>query len=183
MVNSLVLIPLGLGFLGFVEPLPIGSTLRLLKYLEDKDRLRKLWEVGLFTVTRALFVGLHGVVARRGPRSHRQEHCDRGIGIDGPLGDVTPVTGTVTYGQEDRLVLPSRPRERFLAPGIPIDRVMRVLQQIWIGEVDQSIGWAVLGVCALIWLAVNNQATTARAGANICVDCRRARPLSIHRLQ
>ena len=60
---TLVLVPLGLGLLGFVEPCSIGSTLIFVKYLEGKAAAAKLAQVGLFTLTRALFIGAMGVVA------------------------------------------------------------------------------------------------------------------------
>src|SRR5690606_7894370 len=43
---------------------------------------------------------------------------------------VAPVAGRVAYRQEHRLAACSRQVESFLAPGIPVDRVRRVLQQV-----------------------------------------------------
>jgi cytochrome c-type biogenesis protein len=62
-VTTLLLVPLGLGLLGFIEPCSIGSTLVFIKYLEGKDAPTKLAPVGIFALTRALFVGLMGIVA------------------------------------------------------------------------------------------------------------------------
>src|SRR5690606_22426925 len=45
----------------------------------------------------------------------------------------------------DRLVLAPRALERFLAPRIPVDGVVGVLQQVRAGRVDQPIGVAVYG--------------------------------------
>jgi cytochrome c-type biogenesis protein len=60
---SLVLLPVGLGLLGFVEPCSIGSTLLVIKHLEGRGAASKLAEVGIFAATRAVFIGLLGVLA------------------------------------------------------------------------------------------------------------------------
>ena len=62
-LSSLVLLPVGLGLLGFVEPCSLGSTLIVVKQLEGKGAATKLAQVGIFAGTRALFIGLLGVVA------------------------------------------------------------------------------------------------------------------------
>jgi len=58
-----VLLPVGLGLLGFLEPCSIGSTLIIVKYLEGKNAATKLAQVGIFAGTRAVFVGLLGMLA------------------------------------------------------------------------------------------------------------------------
>ena len=60
---NLVALPIGLGLFGFVEPCSIGSTLVFIKYLEGKSATEKLAQVAIFTVTRAVFIGLLGVLA------------------------------------------------------------------------------------------------------------------------
>ena len=60
---SLVLLPVGLGLLGFVEPCSLGSTLLVIKHLEGRGAASKLAQVGVFAATRAVFVGLLGVLA------------------------------------------------------------------------------------------------------------------------
>ena len=60
---TLVVVPAGLGFIGFVEPCSIGASLIFLKYLEGKNAGRKIAETVLFTGTRAAFVGALGVAA------------------------------------------------------------------------------------------------------------------------
>lgn len=60
---NLVALPIGLGLFGFVEPSSIGSTLVFIKYLEGKSASEKLAQVATFAITRALFIGLLGVVA------------------------------------------------------------------------------------------------------------------------
>ncbi len=60
---QVVLIPLGLGLLGFAEPCSIGSTLIFIKHLEGREPASKLRDVGIFTVTRAVFIGLLGMLA------------------------------------------------------------------------------------------------------------------------
>ncbi len=59
----LLILPVGLGLLGFVEPCSMGSNLLFTKYVEGKDRLAKLTQVAIFALTRALFVGLLGLSA------------------------------------------------------------------------------------------------------------------------
>jgi cytochrome c-type biogenesis protein len=61
--SGLVVLPLGLGLLGFVEPCSVGSTLIFLKHLEGKERSAKLTQVAVFATTRALFIGLLGIFA------------------------------------------------------------------------------------------------------------------------
>ena len=46
------------------------------------------------------------------------------------LHDVAPVARRVAHGEEDRHVALARLREGLVAPGTPVDRVVRVLQQI-----------------------------------------------------
>lgn len=58
-----LLLPIGLGLVGFIEPCSIGSTLVFIKVMEGRPATVKLWQVGVFTATRALFIGLLGAVA------------------------------------------------------------------------------------------------------------------------
>ncbi len=60
---NLVVAPVGLGLLGFVEPCSIGSSLVFIKYLEGKDAAAKLTQVAAFAAARALLIGLLGVLA------------------------------------------------------------------------------------------------------------------------
>ena len=60
---TLVLLPIGLGLVGFLEPCSMGSNLLFTKYMEGKDRAAKLVQVGVCTVTRALFIGSLGLLA------------------------------------------------------------------------------------------------------------------------
>ena len=60
---NLVLLPVGLGLLGFVEPCSVGSSLVFIKYLEGKSRLAKLSQVTVFMLTRGVFIGLLGASA------------------------------------------------------------------------------------------------------------------------
>jgi cytochrome c-type biogenesis protein len=61
--TKLVLFPIGLGLLGFIEPCSIGSTLIFVKHLEGRDATSKLAQVGAFAGTRAVFIGLLGMLA------------------------------------------------------------------------------------------------------------------------
>lgn len=60
---QLLILPIGLGLLGFVEPCSIGSTLVFVNYLEGKTFADKLAQVGIFAVTRAVLIGTLGAVA------------------------------------------------------------------------------------------------------------------------
>jgi len=62
-VVNLVLLPIGLGLVGFIEPCSIGSSLIFIKYLEGKSAAAKLRHVGIFAATRAGFIGLLGMLA------------------------------------------------------------------------------------------------------------------------
>ena len=59
----MVLLPLGLGLLGFIEPCSIGSTLLFVKYLEGKSPTNKLSQAIVFAGARAIFIGLLGMLA------------------------------------------------------------------------------------------------------------------------
>lgn len=58
-----ILLPIGLGLFGFIEPCSIGSTLVFIKVMEGRSAAVKLWQVGVFTATRALFIGALGAIA------------------------------------------------------------------------------------------------------------------------
>lgn len=60
--NVLVL-PLGLGLFGFIEPCTVGSSLLFVKYLEGRDRASKVRATLVFTLTRAVFIGVLGAMA------------------------------------------------------------------------------------------------------------------------
>ena len=56
------------------------------------------------------------------------------------LHDVAPVAGRVADGEKNRFVFAARLGESFLAPGIPIDRVMGVLEKIRRLLVREAVG-------------------------------------------
>lgn len=58
-----ILLPIGLGLLGFIEPCSIGATLVMVKVLEGQSPARQLAQMGLFAATRAGFIGLAGALA------------------------------------------------------------------------------------------------------------------------
>ena len=58
-----LLLPLGLGLLGFVEPCTVGSSLLFAKHLEGRPVASKLAETAVFTLARALFIGGLGALA------------------------------------------------------------------------------------------------------------------------
>ena len=63
LIWNTVLVPLGLGLLGFVEPCSIGSSLLFLKMVEGQPASTKLAQAIVFMTTRAVFIGLLGIVA------------------------------------------------------------------------------------------------------------------------
>lgn len=60
---TLLVLPLGLGLLGFIEPCTVGSSLLFVKYLEGKEAAAKLLETTVFAATRAVFIGSLGALA------------------------------------------------------------------------------------------------------------------------
>jgi cytochrome c-type biogenesis protein len=60
---NLIILPLGLGLLGFIEPCTVGSSLLFIRYLEGKPARVRIVQAITFTVTRALFIGALGAVA------------------------------------------------------------------------------------------------------------------------
>jgi cytochrome c-type biogenesis protein len=62
-IINLVVLPIGLGLFGFIEPCSIGSSLVFVKYLEGKSATAKLAQVAAFTAARALFIGGLGALA------------------------------------------------------------------------------------------------------------------------
>lgn len=62
-VAAVVIAPIGLGLLGFIEPCAIGSTLLFIKTTENKPPATQLVQVLAFSLARALFVGVLGAAA------------------------------------------------------------------------------------------------------------------------
>ena len=54
--------------------------------------------------------------------------------------DMAPVASRIADGEQDRLVVPFRRRERRVGPGLPVDRVVPVLQQIGAGFRAEGVG-------------------------------------------
>ncbi len=59
-LTSMLLLAAGLGLLGFVEPCTIGSSMLFIKYLEGRGRTARIVQALVFTLTRALFIGVLG---------------------------------------------------------------------------------------------------------------------------
>ena len=59
----LIVLPLGLGLFGFVEPCSIGASLLFIKSLEGKDYRDKVTQSLIFTLLRGLLMGGLGVAA------------------------------------------------------------------------------------------------------------------------
>ncbi|HEX4928825.1 MAG TPA: hypothetical protein VFV74_12545 [Burkholderiales bacterium] len=60
---GLILLPIGLGLFGFVEPCAIGATLLVIKSTEGQSAQTKVAQVLAFTVSRAVFTGILGALA------------------------------------------------------------------------------------------------------------------------
>ncbi len=60
---NLVLLPVGLGLLGFVEPCSMGSTLVFIKFLESREAAGRIFHAAIFALTRALLIGVLGLLA------------------------------------------------------------------------------------------------------------------------
>ena len=60
---NLIVMPIGLGVLGFIEPCSVGSTLLFVKALEAKSGAQKLMHTLIFAITRAFFIGVLGALA------------------------------------------------------------------------------------------------------------------------
>jgi cytochrome c-type biogenesis protein len=60
-----LLLPIGLGLLGFIEPCSIGSSLMFIKSVEGKNPAEKFAQVGIFMLIRALLMGALGLAAVR----------------------------------------------------------------------------------------------------------------------
>ena len=52
---------------------------------------------------------------------------------------VTPVARRIANAQQNRLVLVARLRQGIFTPGIPVDRVVRVLEKIGTGLLDKCV--------------------------------------------
>jgi cytochrome c-type biogenesis protein len=60
---QLILLPLVLGLVGFIEPCSIGASMLFLKSTEGNSPSVKLMQAVVFTMTRAVFIGVLGAVA------------------------------------------------------------------------------------------------------------------------
>jgi cytochrome c-type biogenesis protein len=60
---NLVVLPVGLGLVGFIEPCSIGASLVFIKYLEGKSDAAKVSQMAIFAATRAIFIGGLGILA------------------------------------------------------------------------------------------------------------------------
>ena len=60
---QLVILPIGLGLVGFVEPCSIGSSLVLIKVIEGQSTVARITQVSVFALTRAILIGALGALA------------------------------------------------------------------------------------------------------------------------
>ena len=63
MADTIWLLALGLGLMGFVEPCTMGSNLILIKHLEHRPAYVRIGQVLIYAATRGLFMGLLGWLA------------------------------------------------------------------------------------------------------------------------
>ena len=77
-------------------------------------------------------------------------HQPRGLGVLERLvlHHVAPVAGRVADGEQDRPVLVARSVERLVAPGVPVDGVVRVLEEVRARLVGQAVHAAPSGGAA-----------------------------------
>ncbi|MFV2092040.1 MAG: cytochrome c biogenesis protein CcdA [Hyphomicrobiales bacterium] len=61
--QALIVLPVALGLLGFIEPCSMGANLVYLKTLEGRPRATRLSSVILFVVIRAVTIGFIGILA------------------------------------------------------------------------------------------------------------------------
>ena len=62
-IINFVLLPIGLGLFGFIEPCSIGATLVFVKAIEGRSDRAKIAQVATFALSRAVFIGLLGALA------------------------------------------------------------------------------------------------------------------------
>jgi cytochrome c-type biogenesis protein len=62
-LGHLLILAVGLGLLGFIEPCSVGAHLLFLKLIEGRPRAAKLRQVAIFASIRALFIGSLGALA------------------------------------------------------------------------------------------------------------------------
>ena len=62
-IANLILLSVGLGLLGFIEPCSMGINLLFIKYLEGKAAGRKASQTVVFMLTRSLLIGALGALA------------------------------------------------------------------------------------------------------------------------
>lgn len=150
LLQSLILAT-GLGLLGFVEPCSVGSHLILLKYLDQLPARQRWLQTLIYTLVRAVFTGLLGVLAAFiGEGFLGVQH-----GLWGVLGSLYVVLGGV-----------------YLAGGAPwmIRQINRLLPHVSHKAGGASLG-AVFGLnipaCAAPLLAVllGDAAAQAAAGS------------------
>lgn len=60
---TLLVLPVFFGLIGFIEPCSIGSTLLVVKQMEGQPRRAKIIQTLMFAGTRAVFIGLLGILA------------------------------------------------------------------------------------------------------------------------
>ncbi|MBS3025291.1 cytochrome c biogenesis CcdA family protein [Acidiphilium multivorum] len=62
-VTATILLPIGLGLFGFIEPCTLGTTLVFIGFLENKSPRNKLVQTVGFALSRAVTIGLFGLLA------------------------------------------------------------------------------------------------------------------------
>ncbi len=67
---------------------------------------------------------------------------------------MTPVTGSITNGKEDGFILPCRTGKRFSPPGIPVNRVICVLEKVRTLFMDEPVMVFFRCIRVIDWLTV-----------------------------
>ena len=62
-VLNLVMLPILFGLVGFIEPCSIGSTLVMIKHIEQRTPGQQIAQTVVFALTRAMFIGSAGLLA------------------------------------------------------------------------------------------------------------------------
>src|SRR5205823_4384169 len=99
-----------------------------------------------------------------------QQLGDRGILERLVLHHVAPVARRVADRKKDRFVLAARAFERVVAPGMPVDRIARVLQEIWAALGGEAVHIDLYYRAMHMELAVQTSGLTRDFGSFRAVD-------------
>lgn len=148
---NIVLVPLGLGLLGFVEPCSIATALLFLKYVEGRPAREKVLAASLYTLSRAAFTGALGALAALIGALFLP--LQQGLWI--ALGAVFAGIGVLYLARRQELLL------RLLAP-------LRLRQGTWRGPIGLGVAFGLnLPACAAPLLAGMIGVAAAGSGGQV----------------